>query len=242
MNKYLQCFKTKFPLSLFILPCIPGVSYMPFYFVYTIGLIFIVVYLILKTIMWFNYNIILSEYISNNTNFMIYVGIAYIVLLQIALTILFKMRDNFLKFNMKKSKNKNITSLKNNSILKYLTSSIGISILVIMGIILSWFSLNIIESLPIIGSIVSSILIKFKNTLGQNFVYLLMMWWGWGLSFLVGIIPIIGQIISPFLTLLPQNLLLLFIGISIVCGEFNLDSTDYDHLPLTRQIFDGFKF
>ena len=103
MNKYLQCFKTKFPLSLFILPCIPGVSYMPFYFVYTIGLIFIVVYLILKTIMWFNYNIILSEYISNNTNFMIYVGIAYIVLLQIALTILFKMRQ-FSKIQHEKSK------------------------------------------------------------------------------------------------------------------------------------------
>lgn len=242
MNKYLQCFKNKFPLSLLIFPCIPGVGYIPFYFVYAIGLLFILLYIIIKIIFWFNHSIVHSDYLSNNQDFIVYVGIAYIAILIVMLTVLFKMRENFLKFNMKKSNDKRFNDLKNNSILKYFISSVGISILVILGIILSWFSLNVIKSLPIIGAFISAILNKLKNTLGQNFIYLMMMWWGWGISVLVGLVPIIGQLIGPFLTFIPQNLLLLFIGISLGCGDYNLDSTNYDHLPLTRQVFDGFRF
>lgn len=203
MNSFKRCFKKKLPYSLLLYPCIPCVGDGNAFYLILASVICLCVYFATKFI--FRHNIKTINHLNNNTWVPYYFAISYALAMSIVIAILIAKKQH----NKKKFKLRKVPSL--------LISSFGIGIILLLTCLASLKVYDALYHLPIIGPIITNILEIIESYLGTNTPRIIASWWGIALSWLFIFIPLIGPYISSFITLVPQNQFVLYIGYLIVC-------------------------
>lgn len=99
---------------------------------------------------------------------------------------------------------------------KIFLSSFGCSILFLTSCFASLQLYPYLSLFPFPGSFLASILRRIEGYLGPNASRVLLSWWGCGITPLLAFIPIVGPLLSALTIIIPQHLLLFWLGYLLV--------------------------
>lgn len=203
MKNFTKCFRDKFPNSLLVYPCIPGVGDKNGIWLFLASFACLAVFFIIKIL--YRNNLLISSFINEDDWIPYYFIALHAVIMSIIMTL-------FIVGKLKQDKIKKAIPI--------FLNSFGISILMFFSSIISIKTYDLAVFLPIIGRILLVIRYLAERFIGVNGSKVLVGWWGITFSWILSIIPIIGPILGSFLTIIPQNFFLLWIGYVVLCSIY----------------------
>ena len=201
MSSFKSCFKKKLPYSLLIYPCVPCVSDGNNLYLFVASALCLLAFFIIRIM--YRHNIKIVDYLNNDTWVPVYFVVSYALIMSIVMAVMIITRQRKKRFK---------------GWLSVGMSSLGVGIVLLISGIASLKVYDAIYYLPIIGQIVAYVLTWVESYFGSNVPKIIVSWWGVALSWLFVFIPLVGPYVSSIATLIPQNLLLLWIGYLWVCS------------------------